>query len=511
MWRQLTITDLTATLSAAEIEAYRQSVGDTFADVAQALLNDTAAEVRGYIRRNYQVRMVPDVYSIPASCVSAACDIAAFKILKRFPNDMPEPRKLAYKRAIEMLEQIAKGDIIPESDGEVDPETTLARPYSVEPAPRRLLGNLNSWLPAVVLMFAISMLPSSSRGSVLSEAWDVDVNQPPEPHEITVLAGETVDVSCRFVDAGVAVSNFPAQARFYWQTNGMERVFWVTDGYSVASNATAGVVFQPNMYPFTDGYIRFYIEAKAEDNQRVFRGFGMLRVRYSPGAVPNEIPFPLPVLDFEHVDVLHPLASPFIVEEVDPLALPIAEACQDAIDEIEPWIHEANGRIVANAAGVATNTAAIATEQARAEGAESILTASVATNAAAAQAASQAAAAAQASADDKLPLAGGTLSGDLHMPYSSLYSRDIYGSDDNSRPRFPRGLETWSGIYTSEIYGSDQNSRPRFPRGFESFENTKIYNTAEIHDIKTDYILIKDRTTGLYVQLYVDNGQLIVR
>lgn len=112
MWRKPTESDLVATLSREEVDAFKN---DFEVDAVTVLLADTAAWARGYIRSNGNVRLSPDESELPASCISPAMDYAAFKVLKR-RNVVPnEARVKAKDDAIEFFKDVAAGRINPES------------------------------------------------------------------------------------------------------------------------------------------------------------------------------------------------------------------------------------------------------------------------------------------------------------------------------------------------------------------------------------------------------------
>lgn len=111
-WRKLSENDLIATLSRAEVDAFRS---DFEVDAVERLLADTAAWARGYIRSNGNVKLSPNDDELPASCITPATDYAAYKILKRrnlIPN---EARTKAYDDAVEFFKDVAAGRINPES------------------------------------------------------------------------------------------------------------------------------------------------------------------------------------------------------------------------------------------------------------------------------------------------------------------------------------------------------------------------------------------------------------
>ena len=115
MWRKITMIDLTATISQAEIDAYSRSSADDGSDPVPVLIDRTAEMVRGYIRANTAVRMSPESFSVPDSLISPACDYVAYEIIKRFPTKITEPRQKARDAAVALFKDLASAKFTPES------------------------------------------------------------------------------------------------------------------------------------------------------------------------------------------------------------------------------------------------------------------------------------------------------------------------------------------------------------------------------------------------------------
>lgn len=138
-WRVCTLTDISATLSQDELDAYRRSAGFDGSDPVEELLTRTADLVRGYCAAG-NVAMSPTVHEIPESLVSPAMDYAAVDILKRLPITVSETRLRAREQALQLFREIASGDYRPEPYGEDPPGSTgQAMPRSADARPERLL------------------------------------------------------------------------------------------------------------------------------------------------------------------------------------------------------------------------------------------------------------------------------------------------------------------------------------------------------------------------------------
>ena len=119
MWREATQSDLEATLSDMEIEAYRTSYAEE-SDPIAARLDLTAARFRAAIRTGGLSRLSRIPYALPESCIEIAMDYTAYKILKRLDIVPNEARTKAYEKAEDFLRRLEEGKIEVESDGETD-------------------------------------------------------------------------------------------------------------------------------------------------------------------------------------------------------------------------------------------------------------------------------------------------------------------------------------------------------------------------------------------------------
>ena len=138
-WRRPTVSDLAATLSQKEMDAYRQSAGFDGADPCDRLVGRTCAMVRGYCQAG-RVKLSGAAEEIPESLVSPAMDYAAYDVLKRLPVPVGEDRRRARDQALELFQAVASGDFVPEPPDEEAPgSTTAAMPAHADARPPRLL------------------------------------------------------------------------------------------------------------------------------------------------------------------------------------------------------------------------------------------------------------------------------------------------------------------------------------------------------------------------------------
>ena len=141
-WRTVDETDLAATLSQGEVDAFRADGPTDGSDPVARLLQSTVDAVRGYISCNGAVRMGPSG-TIPRGLVIPAMDYAMGKVLNRIAVPLSEDRRKALEAAMALFEKISQGAITPESyteDGTVDEDKRPATSPMADDGARPILG-----------------------------------------------------------------------------------------------------------------------------------------------------------------------------------------------------------------------------------------------------------------------------------------------------------------------------------------------------------------------------------
>jgi len=141
-WRTVEETDLAATLSQGEVDAFRADGPTDGSDPVARLLQSTVDAVRGYISCNGAVRMGPSG-TIPRGLVIPAMDYAMGKVLNRIAVPLSEDRRKALEAATALFEKISQGAITPESyteDGTVDEDKRPATSPMADDGARPILG-----------------------------------------------------------------------------------------------------------------------------------------------------------------------------------------------------------------------------------------------------------------------------------------------------------------------------------------------------------------------------------
>ena len=151
-----------------------------------------------------------------------------------------------------------------------------------------------------IILFAITsslfLLPSSLSAAVPLK-WTVETSRA-TPAQFEAYQGETLDLEASLQSYGKPVE-LTGIAALYWQTNGMDSTYWEASA-AVNSNRMSAV-WTPEMDVGAKVYNCFIGQPGT-----IYHAAFQLRLRPSPGATPNVLPLPTPVIDFAKVRVLNP-------------------------------------------------------------------------------------------------------------------------------------------------------------------------------------------------------------
>ena len=142
-WVRPTETDLAANLSQGEVDAFRRDGALDGTDPVAPLLDRTASLVRTWIASGGRCSKMGPAGTIPAGLVIPAMDYAMAKVLNRISVPLTEDRRNALKRAEEIFDKIAHGEIAVEnyvdgSEAEVSASPASSAAFAA-PNPERLL------------------------------------------------------------------------------------------------------------------------------------------------------------------------------------------------------------------------------------------------------------------------------------------------------------------------------------------------------------------------------------
>ena len=143
--------------------------------------------------------------------------------------------------------------------------------------------------------------------------WTVETSRV-QPVTFEAYHGETLALEATLQSYGKPVSDTLQDARIYWQTNGMGSAYWS------APASASGNVLRATWTPAMDtgaNAVYGFIGVAGE----IYRASFQLRMRSSPGAVPNELELPRKHIDFAEIEVKNaPWASATIVNAVSAAA-----------------------------------------------------------------------------------------------------------------------------------------------------------------------------------------------
>lgn len=143
--------------------------------------------------------------------------------------------------------------------------------------------------------------------------WTVETSRV-QPAVFDAYQGETLTFEAALQSKGKPLEA-PLNYSFFWQTNGMGSTYWEAPcpvPSSSLDGASTNVLFA-TFTPSMDVGARVY-NCFIGSPSNIYRAAFQLRLRPSPGALPNALPLPTPVIDFAEVKVANaPWASAMVV------------------------------------------------------------------------------------------------------------------------------------------------------------------------------------------------------
>ncbi len=121
----------------------------------------------------------------------------------------------------------------------------------------------------------------------LTLRWTAEASDP-KPYEAQIMRGETVALQATLRAYGQPVDLAGATATFYWQTNGMQNAWWSAP--ALAGGPTVTATWTP-LCDVGAAQYTFYIAA-SDPGGVLYRAYGTLRMRPSPGFNPATLPPP---------------------------------------------------------------------------------------------------------------------------------------------------------------------------------------------------------------------------
>ena len=127
--------------------------------------------------------------------------------------------------------------------------------------------------------------------------WTVETSRV-QPAQFEAFKGESIALEAALQSDGKPLE-IEGEPHLYWQTNGMGAAWWTAPA-AVSSNVLSAT-WTPAMDVGANAYTCFIGVTGS-----IYRAAFQLRIRHAPGEFPNELPLPVPVIDFDRVTVLHP-------------------------------------------------------------------------------------------------------------------------------------------------------------------------------------------------------------
>ena len=173
------------------------------------------------------------------------------------------------------------------------------------------------------ILFTFSLLLFTCSAAVPLR-WTVETSRV-QPAVFEAYQGETLELEATLQSYGKPVANAFQDARIYWQTNGMGSAYWS------ASASADGNILRATWTPSMDVGARVY-NCFIGSPSNIYHAAFQLRLRPSPGALPNALPLPPPVIDFDRVRVLNPPwpSSDDVRQIADSVVGPVADAVNNA-------------------------------------------------------------------------------------------------------------------------------------------------------------------------------------
>lgn len=152
----------------------------------------------------------------------------------------------------------------------------------------------------IITILQLQLVTLTLPAAALPEDWEVDLAaKQPQVFTLQRPRGETYELKAVLKRHGKPFEPAITNACIYWQTNGMENLYWSAP--ASVSNNVLRATWLPSMDPGATT-VRGYIG----DPGHIYAAAFQFRFIASPGPLPNSLPLPTPVIDFARVRVLNP-------------------------------------------------------------------------------------------------------------------------------------------------------------------------------------------------------------
>ena len=167
---------------------------------------------------------------------------------------------------------------------------------------------------ATSMLVLASLLACASLPAAVPLSWTVETTRA-QPATFEAYQGETLTFEAALQSRGQPLEA-PLNYSFFWQTNGMGSTYWeapCSRGTAERSETAEGrdIPVAASNVLFATWLPSYDVGAKVYNcfigsPSNIYHAAFQLRLRPSPGATPNALPLPTPVIDFAKVRVLNP-------------------------------------------------------------------------------------------------------------------------------------------------------------------------------------------------------------
>lgn len=149
----------------------------------------------------------------------------------------------------------------------------------------------------LLLLLAAAWGSLAAHAAMIPQEWAVEVSRIKQ-YQFEANRGDTMELKATFWHKGEPFDLGGDTFRLYWQTNGMDSVYW--SAAAVSASNTVSAVFANTMDPGAP-IVYGFLGATSGN----YRASFAIRYAPGPGAVPNALPLPAKSIDFAQVEVFN--------------------------------------------------------------------------------------------------------------------------------------------------------------------------------------------------------------
>ena len=155
----------------------------------------------------------------------------------------------------------------------------------------------------LIPLLTFTLILHLSASAAVPLKWTVETSRA-TPAQFEAYQGETLALEAALQSYGKPLAA-PSGYSLYWQTNGMGSTYWSVPCIQTFEHSEHSNILYATWSPTNDVGARVY-NCFIGQPGTIYHAAFQLRLRPSPGALPNELPLPQKVIDFAKVTVLNP-------------------------------------------------------------------------------------------------------------------------------------------------------------------------------------------------------------